>query len=474
MMVHPKRPLLATRAVVGLLAGLLLTAQATAQSLSDPNLSVTTVVADLLTQPTAMAFVAPGDFLVLEKSGTVRRVLNGVLQPTPARTVFVNDSSEHGLLGIAVNTEVPRKVFLFYTESLTQGGSSIGNRVYRYTWNSTTGLLESPQMILDLPVSLGPNHNGGTLLLGPAGQASGVGDGALLYVVIGDLNNNGQLENFATGPAPDDTSVILRVRQDGTAAPGNPFTPYCRGVTSQSCSNDGACGGNGPCELKVAKYFAYGVRNCFGMTLDPVNGRLWDTENGDNNFDEVNRVAPGFNSGWERIMGPVALDAQGTSDLFNIPGGGSAYSDPEFSWSLTIAPTGIVLPAGSSLGADYDGKVIVGDFSYAQLYAIPLDASRNGFNLAAFPDLGDLVADNNAERDQLRIGSGFGANFNGVTDLKIGPDGALYVVAISGSVYRITGSGAGPSQTTRPPQPDLRDLGRRLGEAASGALGTPP
>lgn len=447
---------------------------ATAQTLYDPKLSVTTIVNNALTQPTAMAFLAPGDFLVLEKAGTVRRVLNGVLQTTPVLTVFTNAASEYGLLGIAINSETPRKVFLFYSEAATQGGMLIANRVYRYTWNAGAGVLESPVLLLDLP--FGSSHNGGTLQLGPAGQAPGVGDGALLYVVVGDLNRDGQLENYATGAAPDDTSVILRVRQDGTPAPGNPFSPYCSGATTQTCNNDGNCGGNGPCVLKVAKYFAYGVRNSFGLALDPTNGRLWDTENGSNNFDEVNRVVPGFNSGWERIMGPVAYDTEGISDLWNLPGGSSTYSDPEFSWSLAIAPTAIVLPVGSSLGGDYDDQVLVGDFNFGQLYALPLDATRNAFQFSGLPDLGDLVADNNAERDQLRIGSGFGGPFNGITDLKVGPDAALYVVAIGGSVYRITGPGPGRALVPHSPVPDARELGRRLGDAAAEAAlgaGTP-
>jgi glucose/arabinose dehydrogenase len=298
-----------------------------------------------------------------------------------------------------------------------------------------------------------------------------VGDGALLYAVIGDVGHQAQLQNIAGGAAPDDTSVILRVRQDGTAAPGNPFSPYCTGETTKTCSNDGNCGANGPCRLAVAKYFAYGVRNSFGLALDPLNGRLWDTENGPDNFDEVNRVAAGFNSGWLRIMGPASRDAQGTSDLWNLPGAGSTYSDPEFSWALTMAPTALVLPVGSSLGGDYDGKLLVGAFNNATLYAIPLDGTRSAFDLSGFPDLTDLVADNNVEKDELRIGSGFGGNFSGITDLKVGPDGALYVVSIGGSVFRITGPGPGAIATPRPPQPDLRELGRRLGEAASDALG---
>src|SRR5262249_26110200 len=156
-----------------------------------------------------------------------------------------------------------------------------------------------------------------------------VGDGSLLHVVIGDLNRNGQLQNFPNAAAPDDTSVILRVKQDGTPAPGNPFVPYCSITTSMTCPSGTGCPGGETCLTQVARYFAYGVRNSFGLTIDPVTGSLWDTENGENDYDEVNLVLPGFNSGWEQIMGPDSRDPQGLADLFNMPGGASAYSDPE-------------------------------------------------------------------------------------------------------------------------------------------------
>jgi aldose sugar dehydrogenase len=65
--------------------------------------------------------------------------------------------------------------------------------------------LVSPALILDLPVTQGPNHNGGTMTFGPDGK---------LYVVIGDLNRDGQLQNFSAGSAPDNTGVIFRVNDD--------------------------------------------------------------------------------------------------------------------------------------------------------------------------------------------------------------------------------------------------------------------
>src|SRR5262245_7977899 len=206
-MIGPKGgcPMVRTRLAWGaMLSGLLLSVSARAQVLSDPALTIDTVVTGL-SQPTTMAFLGPGDFLVLQKGdGQVRRVVNGVLQPTAVLDVPVANSSEEGMLGVAINTESPRKVFLYYTESTVDGGTPLANRIYRYTWNPgnpptpDAGRLESPVLLRDLPVTPGPNHNGGVLLLGPP-EAGLAGDGRPLYAVIGDLNRTGKLQNFDNG-----------------------------------------------------------------------------------------------------------------------------------------------------------------------------------------------------------------------------------------------------------------------------------
>jgi len=410
-----------------LLAAVLAAGEAAAQTVTDPSLTLTTVTTGL-SSPTTMAFVGPGDILVLQKAnGQVRRVLNGVLQPGFVLDLPVNSESERGLLGIAVNAETPKKVFLYVTEAPTENAAPIANRVYRYDWNAAAGTLTNQTLVLDLPVTAGPNHDGGVLVTDSANR---------LYAIIGDLNRNGQLQNNAGGAAPDDSSVILRVNSDGSPAAGNPFTPYCSVTTTQTCTVDANCPAGQTCRTQVARYYAYGIRNSFGMALDPVTGALWDTENGPSDYDEVNRINPGFNSGWNQIMGPDSRDPQGVANLFNMPGAGSTYSDPEFSWLATIAPTAILFPRG--LSTAYDGVALVGDSNNGNLYRIPLNTARDGFDLASFSGLADLVADDLTERNSLRIGSGFG----GITDLKQGPDDAIYVVSIgNGAIYRIAGGG---------------------------------
>ena len=154
----------------------------------------------------------------------------------------------------------------------------------------------------------------------------------------------------------------------------------------------------------LAKYFAYGIRNSFGLAFDSATGKLWDTENGPANYDEVNLVEPGFNSGWTRIMGPSIRDAQGTTDLVIFSG--SHYADPKFSWFSTVAPTAIVFTNAATLGADYQDSVVVGDINNGNLYRFRLNPTRDGF-VFINPNLGDLVADNNAELQELIWGTGF-------------------------------------------------------------------
>jgi aldose sugar dehydrogenase len=383
-----------------------------------------------LAQPTSMAFLPNGEILVCEKAlGRVRRVIGTTLSPTIALDVNVNSSSERGLLGIAIANGSPIHVFLYYSEaSGADGGTALGNRVYRYDWSPGTGTLINPSLVLDLPITPGPNHDGGNILLDSSG---------LLYAFIGDLNRNGQTENFSAGAAPDDTGVIFRVNQDGTPAAGNPFTPYCSVTTATTCTTSANCPVGETCRTQVARYLAYGVRNSFGMTFDPVSGRLWETENGENDMDEVNLIAPGMNGGWEPIMGPDSVDPQGLADLWNMPGAGVTYNDPEFSWQNVIAPTAILFPYATTWGATFNDRVIVGANNTGNIYSLPLNGARTGFDFTAFPNLLDLVANTGAETNQLTLGTGF----NVPTDFEKGPDDNVYVVSLgNGTIYRIQGS----------------------------------
>ena len=306
---------------VGLLlvsAQTLLNAQTDMPQLVDPKLGVR-VAATGLVMPTSMAFLGDGDMLVLEKaSGKVQRIVNSVLHST-VLDLAVNSGSERGLLGIALHPRFPANpgVYLYWTESTTGADTTVlsqtsllGNRVDRYVWNGSSLTFDSNIIRLralqeDAGQPARGNHDGGIIRFGADEK---------LYIYIGDVGRRGQMQNLPDGPGPmgnmpddqfggpepDDahlTGVILRLNDDGTTPDDNPF--FTAGAL-----RDGEAGEN------LQKVFAYGIRNGFGMAFDPFSGELWEAQNGDDTFTEINRVEAGANLGWIQVMGPLARIAE--------------------------------------------------------------------------------------------------------------------------------------------------------------------
>ena len=145
--------------------------------INDPNLKAELVFQGLQS-PTSMAFLGPNDILVLEKDqGTVKRIVNGNILTEPILQVNVSTEGERGMLGIAISKHIATAtstrsntspsntfVFLYYTES-DGSGSPLGNRVYRY--ELLDNKLINPKLILNLPATPGPFHDGGKVLIGP-------------------------------------------------------------------------------------------------------------------------------------------------------------------------------------------------------------------------------------------------------------------------------------------------------------------
>jgi glucose/arabinose dehydrogenase len=263
-----------------------------------------------------MAFLGSNDLLVLEKnSGKVQRVTGGAIRSTPALDLPVNSASERGLLGIALHPNFPANpgVYLYWTESSTGADSAeladvplLGNRVDRFVWNGSTlsferNLIQLRAFQADTNQPLRGNHDGGVIRFGPDRK---------LYIYMGDNGRRGQMQNLPDGPGPagnqpddqfggpepDDahlTGVILRLNDDGTTPSDNPFV------------RAGALRG-GEAGTNLQKVFAYGIRNGFGMAFDPFSGQLWEAQNGDDTFTEINRVERGANLGWVQVMGPLS------------------------------------------------------------------------------------------------------------------------------------------------------------------------
>ena len=388
---------------------LFLTAHVLAQTVNDPNL-VVQQWASGFNHPTGMAFLPDGRALVLEKeTGKVRIMRKQRISGTALDLPVANDS-ERGLLGIALspNFGSDHFVYLYYTAASADGGSPISNSVKRYSWDGSK--LTFNRKVIDLPATPGPNHDGGRITFGPDGK---------LYMIIGDLNRNELTSNHNNGTI-NRIGAVLRVDPTGTSVTNNPF---------YSTANTGA--------NKVKNdIYAYGIRNSFGMDFDPVSGRLWETENGPNAYDEINRITPGFNGGWETILGPTSRNGKDPSTLVSL-GKAAHYSDPKFSWATPIAPTDALFLPTARLGTKYKDDLFVSTFNSGTILHFDLNKTRKALVLTG--GLKDTVADNSGgdllgEQSSLVFSDGYGS----ITDMVVGPSG-MYVLAYeSGIIYRIT------------------------------------
>jgi glucose/arabinose dehydrogenase len=385
----------------------------------DPHLKIEVVYSGLEV-PTNMAFLGPNDILVLEKDkGTLQRIINGVKlgQPLLDLEVAVHD----GLTGIATgeklnldHTSIDKKskyIFLYFTASLRDGDDirgkePLGNYVYRYEFVNNS--LLNPRHLLDLPA--GSEHNGGEILIGPDKN---------LYVAIGEVYTKNASRNKALndkeGDDPDGRAGILRVNSDG-----------------KSVNVNGILGDKVP----LNNYYAYGIRNSFGIDFDPVTGNLWDTENGPDFGDEINLVKSGFNSGWHIVQGIWNVPgrnraAENPANLADFDGRGK-YSEPEFTWNQTVGPTAVKFLSTDKLGKQYENDMFVADAKNGRIYDFNLNQNRTGLLLQ--DPLNDNVADNDNELGSVVFAQGFGT----ITDIEIGPDGYLYFISLDhGKIYRI-------------------------------------
>jgi aldose sugar dehydrogenase len=491
-----------------------LQAQLPAPEMLDPELNVRSVVSGLTT-PVSIAFLeshpfafgrrSRSDFFVLEKNtGQVKRVVDGAVTGT-VLDLAVNFASERGLLGIALHPRFPRRpfVYLYWTcrtanpqtdpvpqaqrcdESQMIGEDTnatlqvplLGNRVDRFVWDGrkltfdrniialrsfqADGVPEPPGQG-DAAQNPAGNHDGGVIRFGHDGK---------LYVVIGDVGRRGWLQNLRNGPTPptpDDqfggpqpvdahlTGVILRLNDDGSTPRDNPFRSLGERLGGEVGAN-------------IGQVFAYGIRNSFGMAIDPLSGRVWLQTNGDDTFDEIQRIDPGLNSGWIQVIGPASrvaefksiestlllgtlqqlrwppskiadTPAEALSRLVMLPG--AHYDDPQFSWRYAVAPGGIGFLKGFGLGFGYFGDLFVAaartTLEGGYLFRFNLTSNRRDLRLSD-DVLRDRVADNAAKFDiaesqSLLVGRNFGIG----TDIQTGPNGTLFVVSLDrGEVFEI-------------------------------------
>ena len=361
-----------------------------------------------------MAFLGQDDILVLENGngkGILRRITNSSLLAEPLLSVDFTQSLQSFMYGIAIaKHNNPVYIFLYFTEWET--GKEPGNRLYRYEWINNT--LTRPQLLLYVPATpgYGVRHPGGDIEIGPDNN---------IYLVTGDDNGLhhtlAQNENGSSDIPVDGTSGVIRITQDG-----------------HPVAQNGILGDTYPLIL----YYAYGIRNSFGLDFDPLTGNLWDTENGPNYGDEINLIEPGFNSGSNKIHGFSSIsDPMYVDELIDF-GGKGKYSEPEFEWQQTVGPTAIKFLDSDALGRDYQNDIFVGDIHHGRVYHFDLDEDRKELDLDG--SLDDKIAEEESEQQLENVT--FAETEGGISDLEVGPDGYLYIVAFEqGAIYRVVPEG---------------------------------
>jgi len=334
-----------------------------------------------LSGPTAIAFLPDGRLLITEQGGALK--LSDGSSVKTLVTIPVCGQVEMGLLGVAVdpNFSSNGSIYLYRTTNTDCSPTGRVNGVVRVTMApDDTVDLASLTVLVDGAQTDNGNHDGGCLRIGPDGK---------LYVGVGDTGNgdNQGGPGSSTNPYSQDLTVlmgkVLRINLDGTIPSDNPFV------------------GQPP---KRPEIFAYGFRNPFRFSFDPLTHKLWLADVGDLTVEEIDIVTSGGNYGWPHCEG-------------NLPATPSGCGQAGF-----IAPIFTYLHSGSSsLGT----CIIGGGFAPAGFGGLDNDyffgdcTSSNIYS----------AAPTGAQRDGLSTPASFLTGGNTPSDVIFGPDGALYYVA---------------------------------------------
>jgi quinoprotein glucose dehydrogenase len=287
-------------------------------------------VAGGLDAPVAFTFDPRGRIWYVEKASGEIHVLNRVTGRDRrfADVPGVRAEGERGMLGIALHPRYPARPFVYVYATRAVDGR-LRNQVLRIT--DAGGRGGRMRTILSTAASATPYHNGGRILFGPDG---------MLYVVIGDAHDPANAQQLG-----DPRGKVLRITPTGRIPPDNP--------------------------LGERRVYAYGIRNSFGLAFDPRTDVLWESENGPECNDELNRIVPGENYGW----GPNATCSG--SGPGNTNRDGPSPELPVLWWRDTFAPTGLAFCRGCRLGARSEGALFLGAANTGDIRRIRLNADRD-------------------------------------------------------------------------------------------------
>jgi glucose/arabinose dehydrogenase len=240
----------------------------------------------------------------------------------------VATDGEQGLLGLALHPSYPTRPYVYAYYTRTVKGLP-ENQIVRLT--DAMGGGQNLKTLVHIPAA--SIHNGGVIHFGPDKR---------LYAVVGENGNRANAQDLTT-PA----GKVLRMSTSGKPAGGNP--------------------------IKGSRIWSYGLRNSFGFTFDPQTGQLWETENGPECNDELNRIIKGGNYAWGVNETCSGSAPQNTNQDGPVP-----RILPAAFFQQVIAPTGAAFCEGCGLGPTVEGRLIFGDWDNGDIHAATLTPDRMG------------------------------------------------------------------------------------------------
>ncbi|WP_430540887.1 PQQ-dependent sugar dehydrogenase [Roseofilum halophilum] len=354
----------------------------TASARGNPEVQSVTVVENL-EHPWGLTWLPDGSILITERSGQLRIVREGVLDPTPIAGVpEVFAQSQGGLLDIALHPNFADNRLVYFTYAYGNNSAN-RTRIARATFDGSS--LSNWQVIFEVSQTKSRGqHFGSRLLWLPDGTLlASIGDGGNPPVELEGEFIRQQAQNLSSH-----LGKIIRINDDGSIPSDNPLV------------NDAQA---------APEVWSYGHRNIQGLAFDAIANRVWATEHGARGGDEVNWVKAGENYGW-----PVATHSREYSGGLispetSLPG----MVDPKVIWTPSIAPSGLAVYSGTF--PEWQGNLFAGGLVSQDVRRIALDESGNVLN-----------------EEAIAIGQR-------VRDVRQGPDGMLYVLtdASNGQLIRL-------------------------------------
>ncbi len=353
------------------------------------------VVARGMSAPWSMAWLPNGDMLITQRTGQVRRIRNGVLDPAPVAGVpTVVSAGLSGLYDIVLHPQFASNQLLYLSYPEPAGpaptpapapapaapaGGRAGGRgaappqqavlaVARARWDGNA-LVDVKDIFVGQPGLGGPAR----MVFGRDGK---------LYLTTGGVNSGAQDPGSQAGK-------VLRLNDDGSVPADNPFVKHA---------------GYAP------HVYSLGHRSSLGLAVHP-NGDIWQHENGPNGGDEINVLKPGANYGW-----PIVSYGRSYPGPWQAPRlSHENFEQPLVIWVPSIAASGIAFYTGNRL-PKWKGDVFIG-------------ALREG----EIPGTGHLQRILfNEQMEELRRERLLVPMRQRIRDVRQGPDELLYVLTDDG------------------------------------------